>query len=243
MNSGPLLFLGLFLSLATSFWGVILWPQLQLGRLDLRPIPNTRDLYPSGRLGLAKAGADVYRAQGCYECHTEQVRPRELGYDLERGWGVRRTVAQDYLLDDPVMLGRLRVGPDLANIGMRQPDAQWHLLHLYHPKSEVPASTMQPYRFLFRQQRVKGGGTPDALPLSGDLAPPEGYEIVPTDQARALVAYLQSLRADTPLYETPLPLTDTNAPPSGAAATNLTGTASTNVAGAASNASPTAKAP
>ena len=59
------------------------------------------------------------------------------GPDIERGWGKRRSVAEDYLFDSPVMLGSRRVGPDLANVGIRQPDANWHLLHLYDPRLEV----------------------------------------------------------------------------------------------------------
>ena len=55
------------------------------------------------------------------------------GADLEHGWGVRRSVAEDFLYDDPVQLGSLRAGPDLANIGLRSPDANWHLLHSMRP--------------------------------------------------------------------------------------------------------------
>src|ERR1035438_7307971 len=52
-----------------------------------------------------------------------------VGPDLARGWGRRRTVAEDYLFDSTVMLGSQRVGPDLADAGARLPDANWHLRH------------------------------------------------------------------------------------------------------------------
>jgi hypothetical protein len=62
-----------------------------------------------------------------------------IGPDIARGWGKRRTVAEDYLFDYPVMLGSQRIGPDLANVGLRQPDLNWHLRHLYAPAAVVPS--------------------------------------------------------------------------------------------------------
>ncbi|MCX6895585.1 MAG: cbb3-type cytochrome c oxidase subunit II [Verrucomicrobia bacterium] len=131
-----------------------------------------------------------------------QIRP--TGPDIARGWGLRRSVAADYLYDSPVMLGSLRAGPDLANVGARLPDVTWHLQHLYNPRIHVPGSVMPQYRFLFVTR--KAGATPsaDALPLPAGFAPKPGYEVVPTDEARALVAYLQSLRVETPLFEAPM---------------------------------------
>ena len=150
-----------------------------------------------------------------------------VGPDIARGWAKRRTVAYDYLYDYPVMLGSQRIGPDLANIGLRLPDANWHLRHLYAPRLEVKDSTMAPSRFLFEVRKIERVASPDALALSGEFAPPTGYEIVPKQEAKALVAYLLSLRADAPLYAAPLtvpaPATPaTNAP----AATNTTATLS-----------------
>lgn len=136
-----------------------------------------------------------------------------LGPDMDRGWGKRRSVAADFIYDTPVMLGSLRVGPDLANVGMRLPDPNWQLQHLYAPRSLVKDSPMPPYRFLFEKRKIRGSPSPDALPLHGE----DGYEIVPKSEAQALVAYLLSLRADVPLFEAPMPATPprntaTNAP-------------------------------
>jgi cbb3-type cytochrome oxidase cytochrome c subunit len=127
-----------------------------------------------------------------------------VGPDLTRGWGRRRTVAEDYLFDTPVMPGSQRVGPDLANVGTRLPDANWHLLHLYAPRMEAKASTMPPYRFLFEKRKVGRRPSPDALSIPGDQSPGTGYEIVPKPAARALAAYLVSLRADAPLFDAPI---------------------------------------
>src|SRR5688572_8305878 len=225
MNQGPLLFLGIFFSMALSFGGLILGPHFKIGRQQDVFVEAANTLYPADRAGLAEEGAQVYRSLGCVECHTQQVRG--LGSDRKRGWGARITVAQDYLGDYPVMLGNLRVGPDLANVGPRQPDTKQLLLHIYNPKLVVPKSTMPPYRFLFEKRKIKPTGpSPEALPIKI-----EGYEIVPTHRATALVAYLQSLNATIPLFEAPLPPemrpkpADTNAP--SATATNA---AATNVA-------------
>jgi cbb3-type cytochrome oxidase cytochrome c subunit len=277
MKSGALVFLAAFLALAASWGGFVLAPQIQLGRNVQTNAVGTSNLYPQARPGLARQGMDVYRANGCVYCHSQQigqdgslceivltdagtnatathaaiarfypdlakvsdvvllsrlrksnlkvadmnsakplltalddvgakaeVRLTALGPDIERGWGQRRTVAQDYLFDYPVQLGSLRIGPDLANVGARRLDADWQLRHLYAPRSEVQDSTMPPYRFLFEKRKVGAKPSPDALQLSGDFAPPKGYEIVPKPEAIALAAYLLSLRADAPLFEAPL---------------------------------------
>ncbi len=71
------------------------------------------------------------------------------GADIARGWGIRRSVAADYLYDDPVQPGSLRAGPDLANLGVRDPDLNWQLVHLYAPQAVAKNSAMPPFRFLF----------------------------------------------------------------------------------------------
>lgn len=203
MNQAPLLLFGIFAALSTSWFGLVVWPQLQLGQLQPVEIEETGQIYPSARSGLAQQGADVYRANNCAACHTQQVRP---GADIARGWGARRTVAQDYLFDTPVMLGSLRIGPDLANIGARQIDDNWHLVHLYKPRLVVENSVMPSYRFLFTKRAIGAKPSLDALKLPDVEAERiEGYEMVPKADALALVAYLRSLRADAPLFEAPLP--------------------------------------
>ncbi len=167
---------------------------------------------PETFIGLPKqitTAADVTATDALVKAVTEaggkiEVNVVPTGPDIEWGWGRRRTVAQDYIYDEVVQPGTRRAGPDLANVGMRLPDAAWHLRHLYAPAGEVKGSTMPPYRFLFEQR--KAGQTPSAhaLNLTGEFAPPEGYEIVPTPDAQALVAYLLSLRANAPLFEAPV---------------------------------------
>jgi cbb3-type cytochrome oxidase cytochrome c subunit len=99
--------------------------------------------------GLTKDAADaaadkISAAGGKTETHIIAT-----GADISRGWGARHSVAADFLYDYPVQLGSLRAGPDLSNIGVRAPDANWHLLHLYAPRSVTKNSTMPPFKFVF----------------------------------------------------------------------------------------------
>jgi cbb3-type cytochrome oxidase cytochrome c subunit len=327
MNYGPLLFLAAFFALASSWCGFVLTPQLQVGQLQQTNTLNGGATYPLARSGLAQQGLQVYRANGCASCHSQQVRQSgtvcdvvlneagtnqpaviaallalkcgtvateterhsvtpgvtnmpaaiqawseadaktllsrlpqpvrqgltkpeaivaarsldatgakaqiwivPIGPDIARGWGRRRTVAEDFLYDYPVMPGQQRIGPDLANVGVRLPDPNWHLRHLYAPRLYEKGSTMPPYRFLFTTRKVEQGPSPDALVLPPEAAPERGYEVVPKPEALALAAYLTSLRADAPLYVAPL----TAAPVSAGEATNTP---------AASAAAPTNAAP
>jgi cytochrome c oxidase cbb3-type subunit 2 len=152
--------------------------------------------------GLTKEEADdvvakISNAGGKAETH---VLP--TGADITRGWGVRKSVAADYLYGAPVQLGTLRVGPDLANLGGRMADANWHLVHLYAP-GVVKGSAMPSYKFLFEVRKVGSAPSADALNLPKEFTPADGYEVVPKPEAKQLVAYLLSLRADAPLYEAP----------------------------------------
>jgi len=143
-----------------------------------------------------------------------------VGVDIHRGWGTRRTVAQDFAADATAMPGSLRMGPDLANVGERRRDMNWQLAHLYSPSQVTKGSPMPAYTFLFERKKIGKEASPDALKSVGDFnAPTDGYEIVPKPEGRALAAYLASLSAETPLYEAPVtpPPAATNAP---AAATN-----------------------
>jgi cytochrome c oxidase cbb3-type subunit 2 len=208
MNRGPLLFLGLFVTMACSWLSFVLGPQLQIGSLgetntvalaNFMPEP-----YPLPTPGEAHQGAEIYRANGCVACHTEQVRPRVLGSDLDHGWGARRSLAEDYVFDQPVLLGDLRVGPDLANVGRRTYLKQI-LLRLYDPRIVAPGSIMPSYRYLFEKQRIGLAPSRNALTLPPALAPPPGAEIVPRPPALALAAYLLSLHQDGYLFEAPPP--------------------------------------
>lgn len=233
MNSTPLLFLGILVALASSWWGILVAPTLQIGNAPTVLSKETGQHYPANRPGLAQQGAEIYRSEGCNTCHSQVVRPEGFGIDLARGWGKRRTVAQDYLRDAPVMLGSVRIGPDLSNIGYRMgagdTNAQpvmvaYHLKHLFHPRTVAAGSVMPAYPYLFETRPVHGSPSAHALKLEGPYAPAEGFEVVPKPEANALIAYLLSLKAGVSLSEAPVPPPPTNSVTAGSATTNAPST-------------------
>jgi cbb3-type cytochrome oxidase cytochrome c subunit len=276
------LFLGIFGTFAFSWTGLILIPNLQIGHLDPQMEEDGSDAYPAPRSGMAERGRRVYAANGCNYCHTQQVRADYAGSDLERKWGTRRSAPRDYIFDRPVLLGKMRMGPDLANVGHRPPVTDqnapapgattstttgapapgaspasspaaspapaispapasqttsappaaaqsptpspsvapnevvtdihgvplpytegWHHLHLYNPRGITEDSDMPAFRFLYEKRQVDGPISADALKFAegSQDAPPMGWEIVPTYDAKCLVAYLMSLDQSHPLKE------------------------------------------
>ena len=113
---------GIFLAVAFPFGTLVVSSQMQLGPLGRAPAEEGGPLFPSREPGLAIQGRAVYVSLGCVSCHTQQVRPVGQGSDIARGYGVRASVARDYVLQKPVLLGERRIGPDLANFGARAKD-------------------------------------------------------------------------------------------------------------------------
>ena len=110
---------GIFLAVAFPFGTLVVSSQMQLGPLGRAPAEEGGPLFPSREPGLAIQGRAVYVSLGCVSCHTQQIRPAGQGSDIARGYGVRASVARDYVLQKPVLLGERRIGPDLANYGAR----------------------------------------------------------------------------------------------------------------------------
>ena len=217
MSRSSTLFAGLAACFALSLGLCVLLPQAQLGSLspDFKEEDGRiTEVYPTFAGGIAAAGREVYISQGCQACHSQVVRGAETT-DMERGWGVRRTVARDYLFENPPVLGVRRIGPDLANIGAQgwrnepaddtarpaKRDATWHFLHLYHPTAIIKVSNMPAYKGLFQLRKITGAPSLDALSLPAEMAPAEGFEVVPKAEAKSLVAYLLSLNRSHPLKE------------------------------------------
>lgn len=179
-----------FLFLST---GIAILPALRMQELNA-PLPGQPELTE-----LEKQGLRVYIAEGCVACHTQQVRSIEM----DKMWGNRPSIPSDYYyskkrLDlwrqSPSILGSERTGPDLTNIGLRQPSEEWHLLHLYNPRMVVKESVMPSYPWLFRETASPGRNDrvlnlPDTT-SSGPGTP----SIAATEKALALVAYLKSLK-------------------------------------------------
>ena len=145
----------------------------------------------------AVKGKELYIANGCIACHTQQVR----NVDMDKIWGSRPSIAadyagihrQDFWRNTATLLGSERTGPDLTNVGNRQASKDWNLVHLYNPRIVVPQSIMPAYSWLFEIKKV---------PAKGDVIvniPPEYLQgetgkVVASDEALQLVAYLLSLK-------------------------------------------------
>jgi cbb3-type cytochrome oxidase cytochrome c subunit len=277
------LILGLLATLAFSWLGLAYIPDLQIGHLEPQSDEEGTDIYPMPRSGMAERGRRIYVANGCFYCHSQQIRAdyAAADVDLQRWaapsprpkWGDRRSAPRDYIFDRPALIGKVRLGPDLANIGKAAPaeegaapaqpapagspggspapanasppaanapaqpgaklpvqpspasatsplqpaagpspaasssespapySAAWHHQHLYSPRSLNLDSDMPAYKFLYEKRPIGGEQSADALHLRGDEAPGEGWEIVPTYDAKCLVAYLMSLNQSHPLSE------------------------------------------
>jgi cytochrome c oxidase cbb3-type subunit 2 len=196
------IFIGFSLTFLSAWCGLVLLPVWGLGNFKQTPDPQTGEMIPPMLSALEKRGRDIYISNGCMYCHSQQVHPARARTDIARGWGERRTVARDYMNQEKAQLGTMRTGPDLSNIGVRNPSRDWHLLHLYNPQITSKGSIMPPYRFLFKTQAVSPEGpSPDALSVPEEYLPGPGMEVIPTDDALALLAYLQSLKLSS--YEVP----------------------------------------
>src|SRR2546426_2524142 len=123
------LVLGIFGTFTFSWVGLTVIPNLQIGHLDPQMDEEGTDVYPAPKSGLVQRGRRVYAANGCIYCHSQQLRADYAAPDIERPrdpdphpkWGERRSAPRDYLFDRPVLLGKMRMGPDLSNIGKRAP--------------------------------------------------------------------------------------------------------------------------
>jgi cytochrome c oxidase cbb3-type subunit 2 len=313
------LFLGIFGTFAFSWVGLTVIPNWQIGHLNPQMEEDGTDVYPQPQSGMVERGARVYAANGCNYCHSQQVRAEYAADDIERKWGDRRSAPRDYIFERQVFLGKMRMGPDLADVGARAPaetenappagsatpagspgqkaaappsspappgaspnpppksagspapnaspavagspaaaagspspppaspepkapappapnsspgstsapavanaipggttsvssgtsasseppiySVAWHHRHLYSPRSINIDSNMPSYRFLYQTRQISDAPSVDALHFTGSNAPPEGWEIVPTFDAKCLVAYLMSRNQSHPLKE------------------------------------------
>ena len=187
MTRAFLIFMGAFAAILMSFTALALVPSLQLAAIE--PTPGTTDYTFEERLGK-----QVYMREGCIYCHTQQVRPNGFGSDIDRGWGPRGSLPGDYVYDDTHQLGTMRTGPDLHDIASRQPSRDWHLAHLYQPRSVSQGSVMPAYPYLFEvKNEAEVRASEVTVPIGGDYAPPEGKVVVATDEALALYEYLMTL--------------------------------------------------
>lgn len=144
---------------------------------------------------LELAGRDIYVREGCYACHSQQIRP--FRSETER-YGPY-SVAGEFVYDRPFQFGSKRTGPDLARVGKRYSD-DWHRIHLINPRDVVPESNMPGYPWLadamidgeLMKNKLRG------LQILGDPYSDEEVAAAPgavagKSELDALIAYLQNL--------------------------------------------------
>ena len=143
---------------------------------------------------LRLAGRDIYIREGCYNCHSQMIRPFRA--ETER-YG-HYSVAGEFVYDHPFQWGSKRTGPDLARVGGRYSD-QWHRIHLLNPRDVVPESNMPAYYWLDRPLKDPHiAAKMDALrkvgvPYKDDEVAGAGKMLEGKTELDALVAYLQGL--------------------------------------------------
>lgn len=190
MKNGPLFLLGLLVTIAISFVGVVIGSHAQLGNLVPFYDDAEGQAFPQRPSGIAARGQLVYGDLGCASCHTQQVRRPDFGSDQARGWGDRQSVARDYIHQSRPQLGASRLGPDLKNFGARNPvvASELDILNLlFSGSARHPA-----YPFLFETRKVAGEFSAGSfLPAGKTLQ--SGFELVATERGRSLAAYLLSL--------------------------------------------------
>ena len=144
---------------------------------------------------LQLTGRDVYVREGCYNCHSQMVRPFRA--EVER-YG-HYSVAGEFVYDRPFQWGSKRTGPDLHRVGGRYSD-EWHRLHLLDPRSVVPESNMPSYPWLARSaanakdiQAKLRALTRLGVPYSADEFAKAPAALKDKTEMDALIAYLQVL--------------------------------------------------
>ena len=190
-DSHKVLFRTAFLFFAGLTILVAIIPALNNQR-NFAPLPNAEPLSREAMEGKA-----IFVANGCVACHTQQVRD----VDMDKIWGDRPGIADDYAgnhrtdfwRNTATLMGTERTGPDLTNIGKRQPSREWNLVHLYNPRSVVEQSIMPAYPWLFEiKYSAEKGDVVVNVPktfLNGQQG-----KVVAGKDALYLVAYLQSLK-------------------------------------------------
>ena len=144
---------------------------------------------------LQVAGRDIYLREGCYNCHSQMIRPFRAE-TLRYG---HYSVAGEFVYDHPFQWGSKRTGPDLHRVGRRYSD-EWHRIHLVNPRDVVPESNMPAYPWLEKNAADAGSirNHMKAFRTAGVPYTDEEIENAPAElkgktEMDALVAYLQSL--------------------------------------------------
>ena len=185
--------LAILILIAISFGGLVEIVPLIFQAQVTQPAPNIKPY-----TALQLAGRDVYVREGCYVCHSQQIRP--FYAETER-YGPY-SVAGEFVYDHPFQWGSKRTGPDLARVGGRYTD-DWHRIHLINPRDVVPESNMPGFPWLLdakvdpdligrklRALRTIG------VPYTDEQIESAGKAVEGKSEMDALIAYLQMLGTD-----------------------------------------------
>ncbi|HVO46289.1 MAG TPA: cytochrome-c oxidase, cbb3-type subunit II [Steroidobacteraceae bacterium] len=182
--------LGVLIAVVISVGGLVEIVPLYFSSQVTTPAPGVQPY-----TALQLEGRDIYIREGCYNCHSQMVRP--LRAETER-YG-HYSLAGESVYDHPFQFGSKRTGPDLARVGGRYSD-EWHRVHLSNPRDVVPESNMPAYAWLAREP-IDANLTPRKLTLMRGLGVPysqaqiDGAAESVRDKSEmdALIAYLQGL--------------------------------------------------
>lgn len=186
MNKAYIFVLGGTSTITLSIFLFVLAPRIQVSAVDKEAV-SAQLPYTESEL----RGRKTYIDNGCVYCHSQQVRDPVAGADKHFGWG-RASLPSDYIHDKPHLLGTMRTGPDLSNIGSRQPSRDWHHLHLYDPRSLVAWSIMPGFSFLYEVATATDSPKVGAIRIPGKA----DQWIIPSEEAENLVSYMISLKRD-----------------------------------------------
>jgi cytochrome c oxidase cbb3-type subunit 2 len=183
--------MGALIAVVISVGGLVEIVPLYAQRSVVEPAPGIRPYSP-----LALEGRDIYVREGCYNCHSQMVRP--LPAETER-YG-HYSLAGEAVYDHPFQFGSKRTGPDLARVGGRYTD-EWHRVHLIDPRDVVPESNMPGFPWL-EQHVLDGAQTATkmrALRAIGVPYSPQEIAGAPAavegrTEMDALIHYLQTMK-------------------------------------------------
>jgi len=183
--------MGALIAAVISIGGLVEIVPLYMQSSVIEPSPGIKPYS-----ALALEGRDVYVREGCYNCHSQIVRP--LPAETER-YG-HYSIAGEAVYDHPFQFGSKRTGPDLARVGGRYTD-EWHRIHLTNPRDVVPESNMPGFPWL-SERTIDPAGTQTKMQALQKIGVPyTAQEISEAPEAvrnrtemEALIAYMQGLK-------------------------------------------------
>ena len=183
--------MGVLIAVAISFGGLVEIVPLFFASQTTQAAPGVEPYDP-----LEFAGRDVYVREGCFNCHSQQVRPFRA--ETER-YG-HYSVAGESVYDHPFQWGSKRTGPDLARVGGRYSD-EWHRVHLINPRDVVPESNMPGFPWLSEnvldpeevQSRMRTHRDILGVPYTDEQIQQAPAAVKDRTEMDAVIAYLQGL--------------------------------------------------